>query len=95
MSKQTERLLWVTNHPKSIQGLWPRRVGCTYIEGEPKKTDVYTSEDLKKQNIIGVYVDMKPDDYYSLPVVRTPKELKEYEKDIPKSCSPNRSVSRN
>jgi len=22
-------MIWITNHPKPLKGLWPRRVGCT------------------------------------------------------------------
>ena len=69
-----KELLWITNHPKSVKGLWPRRDGVQYLEGEPKATSVYTVEDLKKQKIIGVYVDMIAEDYYKLPLINSPKK---------------------
>jgi hypothetical protein len=65
-----KELLWITNHPKSVKGLWPRRDGVEYIEGEPKATSVYSVEDLQKQNIIGVYVDITSDEYYKLPIIK-------------------------
>ena len=65
----------ITNHPKSIKGLWPRRAGCAYIEGEPKATEAHSTEELKKQGLVGVYVDMPLAEYYALPVVKTPQEL--------------------
>jgi hypothetical protein len=67
---------WITNHPQSIKGMWPRRIGCDYIEGLPKATDTYTVEQLINQNIIGVYVDMPIEEYRLLPTVRSPKEIK-------------------
>jgi hypothetical protein len=42
-------MLWITNHPKSLKGLWPRRAGCVYIEGEPRGTFAYTAEQLREQ----------------------------------------------
>lgn len=65
-----KELLWITNHPKSVKGLWPRRDGVEYIEGKPKATHVYSVEELQKQNIIGVYVDMIEDEYYKLPIIK-------------------------
>lgn len=79
MKKDELKLLWVTNHPKSVKGMWPRRAGVDYIEGSPKGTHMYSSDELRRQNIIGVYVDMSPEDYYSLPVVCSPSELKGHE----------------
>jgi hypothetical protein len=67
-------LLWITNHPKSIKGLWPRRDGVEYIEGEPMATHVYTTDDLKRQRLIGVYVDMPANEYYKLPLIMSPKK---------------------
>lgn len=69
-----KELLWITNHPKSVKGLWPRRDGVEYIEGMPKATLVYSVEDLIKQNIIGVYVDMTPEEYYKLHIINSPKK---------------------
>lgn len=69
-----KQLLWITNHPKSIKGLWPRRDGVDYIQGEPKATDVYSIEQLKNQNIIGVYVDIPAEQYYTLPIITKPKK---------------------
>jgi hypothetical protein len=68
-------MIWITNHPKPLKGMWPRRVGCTYVEGEPKGTDLYSPEQLKQKKIIGVYVDMSAVQYRSLPVARNPKEF--------------------
>jgi len=69
-------MIWITNHPKSLKGLWPRRAGCTYIEGEPKGTDIYSSAELSACDYVGIYVDMPEEEYRKLPVVRTPAELK-------------------
>lgn len=69
-----KELLWITNHPKSIKGLWPRRDGVEYIQGEPKSTKVYSVEELKKQGLIGVYVDMLAEQYYSLPIITKPNK---------------------
>jgi len=69
-------LNWITNHPKPIKGMWPRRVGVAYIEGEPKATDAFTSEELKSQGLIGVYVDMPLHDYRELRIARNPSEMK-------------------
>ena len=68
-------MTWITNHPKPLKGMWPRRVGCEYVEGEPKSTEKYDIEFLKAQNLIGVYVDLPPDEYYKLPVARNPQEF--------------------
>lgn len=67
--------LWITNHPKPLKGMWPRRVGCTYIEGDPKETPCMSVEALKGEGYIGVYVDMPAVQYRSLPVARNPKEF--------------------
>ena len=69
-----KQLLWITNHPKSIKGLWPRRSGVEYIQGEPKATDVYSVEQLKSQGLVGAYVDMDAEDYYKLPIIKSPKD---------------------
>lgn len=68
-------MIWITNHPKPLKGMWPRRVGCTYIEGEPRGTEFYTSEWLKDRGLIGVYVDMAAEDYHNLPVAKNPLEF--------------------
>jgi len=73
-------MLWITNHPKSLKGLWPRRAGCVYIEGEPKATFYYTQAQLKKQGCVGAYVNMPLEEYSRLPIVRTPQELANYQK---------------
>jgi hypothetical protein len=48
--------------------MWPRRVGCECVEGEPKGTDALRVEELKAQGYIGVYVDMSDSEYRKLPV---------------------------
>ncbi len=67
--------LWITNHPKPLKGMWPRRVGCEYLEGDPQGTDSLRVDELKQQGYIGVYVDMPAVQYRSLPVARNPKEF--------------------
>jgi len=69
-------MTWITNHPKSLKGLWPRRAGYTYIEGEPKKTEACSVQNLKSCGIIGIYVDMPDEDYRKLPIVKNPNELR-------------------
>ena len=69
------KMNWITNHPKPLKGLWPRRIGCEYIEGEPRATEECSVEILKEQGLIGVYVDMPLDKYFKLPVVRSPREI--------------------
>ena len=69
------KLLWVTNNPKTIKSLWPRRSGVEYLQGPPKATFKYTAEELAKTGLVGVYVDMPEASYRALPVVRTPEEL--------------------
>lgn len=68
-------MTWITNHPKPLKGMWPRRVGCEYVEGEPKGTDALRVDELKAQGYIGVYVNMPPDEYYKLPVAKNPQEF--------------------
>jgi len=68
-------MIWITNHPKPLKGMWPRCVGCTYVEGEPMGTDSLRVDELKRQGYIGVYVDMPAVQYRSLPVARNPKEF--------------------
>ena len=68
-------MIWITNHPKPLKGMWPRRVGCTYIEGDPQGTDAFTVEQLKAQGNIGVYVEIPAAEYYRLPVAYNPKEF--------------------
>ena len=67
--------LWITNHPHPIKGMWPRRAGVEYFEGEPKATLKYSAEELQAQGLVGVYVNMTRPDYDRLPLVRNPKEL--------------------
>lgn len=74
--------LWITNHPKPLKGMWSRRVGCEYIEGEPKGTDSLRVEELKQQGYIGVYVEMEADDYFMLPVAKNPKEFEALSKAL-------------
>ncbi len=72
-------MIWITNHPKSVKGLWPRRAGCEYIEGEPKGRDPQFPVDaLKNLGLVGIYVDMPEDEYRKLPIVKTPQELNAY-----------------
>lgn len=66
-------LTWITNNPKSVKSLWPRRFGVEYIEGAPKATDTYSVDDLVKQNIIGVYVNISKETYDKLPLIKSPK----------------------
>jgi hypothetical protein len=68
-------MTWITNHPKPLKGMWPRRAGCTYLEGEPKGTDSLRVEELKAQGYIGVYVDMPQQEYWQLPVAKNPMDL--------------------
>lgn len=75
-SSYLSRLLWVTNHPKSLKGMWPRRIGAVYIEGPPKATTVHTTDELARQGLVGAYVDMNEAEYRNLPLARTPAELK-------------------
>lgn len=67
--------LWITNHPKPLKGTWPRRVGCEYLEGDPRGTDSLRVDELKAQNYIGVYVEMGRREYECLPIARNPKEF--------------------
>jgi hypothetical protein len=55
--------------------MWPRRVGCEYVEDEPKDTDALRVEELKAQGYIGVYVDMSDSEYRKLPVAKNPQEF--------------------
>lgn len=68
--------LWVTNQPKSIKGLWPRRIGVVYVEGPPKATESRTSEELTNEGLVGVYVDMPEVEYRKLPLAWTPNDMK-------------------
>lgn len=72
-----DNLLWITNQPKSIKSLWPRRIGVEYIEGPPKATSVYSVEELAEQKLIGVYVRMNEEEYRKLPLARNQEEFKE------------------
>lgn len=66
---------WVTNHPKSVRGMWPRRAGVEYHEGAPQSTEAHTSEELARQGLVGVFVDMPLDQYRQLPLVKNPSEI--------------------
>ena len=68
-------MTWITNHPKPLKGMWPRRVGCEYVEGEPKGTDTLRVDELKAQGYVGAYVDMSDREYRKLPVARNPQEF--------------------
>lgn len=68
-----EKLTWITNHPKPLKSMWPRRAGVKYIEGFPNPTDRYTVEELLKMGIIGVYVDMPLSAYRKLPIIKKPE----------------------
>lgn len=61
-------MLWITNHPKSYKGLIPRRIGVEYFDGEPKATNTYTIEELKSQNLVGVYIDITLEEYRKFPM---------------------------
>lgn len=52
--------------------MWPRRDGVEYIEGDPKATLKNSVEELKMQQLIGVYVDMDEETYRKLPVIWKP-----------------------
>lgn len=67
-----KELLWITNHPKSVKGMWPRRDGVEYVEGEPKATHKYSVDELKEQNLVGVYVNMDAESYFKLPLIMKP-----------------------
>lgn len=68
-------MTWITNHPKPLKGMWPRRVGCEYVEGEPKGTDALRVDELKAQGYVGAYVGMSDREYRKLPVARNPQEF--------------------
>lgn len=80
-------LLWITNHPKSLAGLWPRRVGCEYVEMEPRGTPFRSTEQAKVDGDIGIGVRMKAEDYYALPVAKNPKEFAEIEQRMKNESS--------
>ena len=71
--------MWVTNHPKPIEGFWPRRV-CEYTEGPPKATYKHSIEEFEAMGYIGIYVDMDRKDYIKLPLAPNPKKFREYER---------------
>ncbi len=79
-------MTWITNHPKPLKGMWPRRVGCEYVEGESKGTDTLRVDELKGTDTlrvdelkgmgyIGAYVDMPDSKYRKLPLARNPQEF--------------------
>ena len=71
-----KKKLWITNHPKSIQGFWPRRT-CEYFEGLPQKTYKYSVEEFIEMGYIGIYVNMTREEYEKYPLVANPKQFKE------------------
>lgn len=66
-------MTWITNHPKPLKGMWPRRVGCKYVEGAPRF--MHDMAGLKTSHLIGVYVDMPDSEYRKLPVAKNPQEF--------------------
>lgn len=63
---------WVTNHPKSIKGYWPRRA-VPLMEGAPKLADGYEGSKL-----VGIYLAdnlLAPLVFY--PLCATPDEYRE------------------
>ena len=74
-SLSDDTMTWITNHPKPLKGMWPRRVGCEYVEGEPKGTDTLRVDELKGMGYIGAYVDMPDSKYRKLPLARNPQEF--------------------
>ena len=46
---------WLTNHPRSIKGWWPRRDVKIY-QGRPKATDTFTVEQLEGMGQVGAYL---------------------------------------
>jgi hypothetical protein len=64
-------MTWITNHPKPIQSLWPRRA-ANYVEGLPKASEKYSVKELENQGLIGIYVDMSREDYDKLPILKRP-----------------------
>jgi hypothetical protein len=80
---QIPGLLWITNHPRSLKGLWPRRAGVQYIEGSPHATEWRTSEQLTAEGLIGVYVQgMTREEYRSHPLAHTPQDLADMEEPV-------------
>lgn len=69
-------ITWITNHPKPLKGMWPRRFDVEYIEGDPKASDTYIVDELKAQNLIGVYIDIDVHEYRSKILVRSSEEYK-------------------
>lgn len=61
---------WVTNIPRSVKGLWPRRSGVEYVEGPPQATLEYSVEQLRRRKIVGAYVAIPLDEYYRLPIIK-------------------------
>jgi hypothetical protein len=69
-------MTWITNQPRSLKSLWPRRVGVEYIEGPPHATPTYSSEELASKGYIGVYVNITKEEHSQLPLARNPEEYK-------------------
>lgn len=64
MNGPTNKGEWVTNFPRSIKGVRKRNVKI--IEGDPKPTKQYSTKQLKRMKIVGIYLDEDcPDGYYS------------------------------
>ena len=52
----TPKGTWLTNHPRTYRGWFPRRDALMY-DGPPKATEAYTSEELAEKRIVGVYLN--------------------------------------
>jgi hypothetical protein len=59
---------WITNHVGSLKSFWPRR-NVLYKEGPPKKSSVFSEEELTRQGILGIYLDEDVEDYFALATV--------------------------
>ena len=65
---------WITNHPRTHKGMWPRRENVNYIDGPPKATDDYSVEDFENMRIVGVYVDISLEEYKNHELIWKPKK---------------------
>lgn len=54
---------WVTNHPGSMRGWWPRRAGVSYQEGPPSATHQFTADELSARGMVGIYLAADCPDY--------------------------------
>ena len=52
----TPKGTWLTNHPRSYRGWFPRR-DVKLRDGVPRATDTYFSCELIEKGIVGVYLD--------------------------------------